>query len=96
VLLQRLRIYSYRLSLVTIVLALPIAVLALAHPFPLIADGHGGYSNSRNFSAITVALSVSPLALLFSVFASQWRGRLILSSIGVMLLSYLSLFTDGH
>jgi hypothetical protein len=96
VLLQQIRVWCYRFSLVTVVLALPAAVLALAHPFPLIADGHGGYSNSRNFSAVTAALCISALAFLFSIFSSRWRGRLILSSTALVLLSYLSLFTDGH
>lgn len=95
-LLSKLRIGCFWLSLATIALALPAAVLALAHPFPLIADGNGGYSNSRNFSAVTAALCASALAFLFSIFANQWRGRLILSSIALILLSYLSLFTDGH
>jgi hypothetical protein len=93
---QKITVWCYWLSLVTIVLALPTALLALAHPFPLIADGRGGYSNSLNFAAITAALCVSPLAFLFSIFASRWRGRLILSSIALVLLSCLSLFTDGH
>ena len=30
------------------------------------------------------------------MFSNQWRGRLILNSIALVLLSYLSLFTDGH
>jgi hypothetical protein len=95
-LLAKLRVWCFWLSLLTIALALPAAVLALAHPFPLIADGLGGYSNSRNFLALTAALCTSALAFLFSIFANQWRGRLILSSIALVLLSYLSLFTDGH
>lgn len=94
--LSKLRVWCSWLSLVTIALALPAAVLALAHPFPLIADGHGGYSNSWNFFAVTAALCASALAFLFSTFANQWRRRLILGSIALLLLSYLSLFIDGH
>jgi hypothetical protein len=96
VLLSKLRVWCFWVSLVTIALALPAALLALAHPFPLIEDGNGGYSNSRNFQAVTAALCASALAFLFSIFANRWRGRLVLSSIVLILLSYLSLFTDGH
>lgn len=91
-----LRLWCYRLCLATLALALPAALLALAHPFPLLADGRGGYSNSRNFSAVNAALCTSSLAFLFSIFSNRWRGRLVLSSIALVLLSYLSLFTDGH
>jgi hypothetical protein len=94
--LSRLRLWCFRLSVLTIALGSPAVMLALAHPFPLIADGQGGYSNSRNFWAVTASLFLSALSFLFSIFSNRWRGRLILSSIALILLSYLSLFTDGH
>lgn len=92
-----------KLALGLISLALLAALLALAHPFPLIEDGHGGfedghggYSNSPNFWTTVAALSTSGLAGLFSIFAGKWRGRLIVASVSMFLLSYLALFTDGH
>lgn len=92
----RFRYWCTRLSLVTMSVAALAIPLALMQPFSLITDGHGGYSNSRNFFAVMAALCASALACLFSVFANQWRGRLILGSIALVLLSYLALFTGGH
>jgi|GEM_PF-5854048 len=85
-----------KLALGLISLALLAALLALAHPFPLIEDGHGGYSNAPNFWTTVAALSTSGLAGLFSIFAGKWRGRLVAASVSMFLLSYLALFTDGH
>ena len=90
------RSWCTRLALGLISLALLEALVALAHPFPLIADGHGGYSNAPNFWTTVAALSTSSLAGLFSIFAGKWRGRLIVASVSMFLLSYLALFTDGH
>jgi hypothetical protein len=90
------RSWCTRLALGLISLALLEALVALAHPFPLIADGHGGYSNAPNFWTTVTALSTSGLAGLFSIFAGKWRGRLIVASVSMCLLSYLALFTDGH
>jgi hypothetical protein len=90
------RSWCTRLALGLISLALLEALVALAHPFPLIQDGHGGYSNSPNFWTTVAALSTSGLAGLFAIFAGKWRGRLIVASVSMFLLSYLALFTDGH
>lgn len=94
--LSNLRLWCFRLSVLMLVLGFPVVILALTHPFPLIADGQGGYSNSRNFSAVSASLFLSALSFVFSIFSNRWRGRLILSSIALILLSYLSLFSDGH
>ncbi len=70
--------------------------LALAHPFALISDGQGGYSDARNFDAMTAALSFSLLAFLFSIVSGKWRARLVVSSIGLFVLSYIAMLSNGH
>ena len=71
-------------------------MLAWTHPFALISDGQGGYSDSRNFYAMTAALGFSLLAVLFALISAKWRALLVLGSIGLFLLSYVAMLSNGH
>ena len=77
-------------------LALLAVVLALAHPFPLVSDGQGGYSDSRNFYAETAALGFSLLAIPFALVSAKQRVVLVLGSVGLFILSYVALLHNGH
>jgi hypothetical protein len=91
-----LRLWSFRLATITIPLALLAVGLALTHPFPLVSDGQGGYSDSRNFYAETAALGFSLLAILFALVSAKRRMLLVLGSIGLFLLSYVAMLSNGH
>ena len=94
--LARLRLWCFRLALITITLASIAVVLALTHPFALISDGQGGYSDSRNFYAMTAALGFSLLAFLFAIVAGKLRAQLVLGSIALFVLSYIAMLSNGH
>ena len=94
--LARLRLWCFRLALITITLGSIAVVLALTHPFALISDGQGGYSDARNFDAMTAALGFSLLALLSSIVSRKWRTLLVVSSIGLFVLSYIAMLSNGH
>ncbi len=90
------RPWCTRLALGLLAAASLETLLALVHPFPLLSDGRGGYSDAPNFWIVLAAFATSMLAGLFSLIADQWRGRLFCFSLALSLLSYLAMFTNGH
>ena len=85
--LAMLKFWSFRLATITVTLALLTVGLAWTHPFPLVSDGQGGYSDSRNFYAETAALGFSLLAVSFSLVSARRRMLLVLGSIGLFFTS---------
>jgi hypothetical protein len=90
------RPWCFRLALIAITIASTAVIVAWTHPFPLISDGQGGYSDARNFYAMTAALGFSLLALLFAVVSAKARTLLVLGSIGLFLLSCVAMLSNGH
>lgn len=94
--LATLRLWSFRFATTTIALASLAVGLAWGHPFPLVSDGQGGYSDSQNFYAETAALGFSLLAILFALVSTRRRMLLVLGSVGLFLLSYVAMLSNGH
>jgi hypothetical protein len=94
--LATLKLWSFRLATIAIALALSAVGLAWSHPFPLVSDGRGGYSDSRNFYAETAALGFSLLAGLFGLVSTKRRMLLVLGGIGLFLLSSVVMLSNGH
>ena len=94
--LSNVRVWCFRLALVAITIASTAVILAWTHPFPLISDGQGGYSDARNFYAMTAALGFSLLALLFAVVSAKARTLLVVGSVGLFLLSCVAMLSNGH
>jgi len=54
------------------------------NPFPLLPDGHGGYSNIRNSMLFDAGLFTAFLTVGLAIFG-QGRSRLLLTASGVVL-----------
>lgn len=72
-------------------------VCSWLHPFPLLSDGQGGYSDRRNFILSLAALYAAPLPILLAIFG-RGGARLLLAGSGFLLvvLAYGGLLSGGH
>ena len=66
------------------------------NPFPLLPDGHGGYSNIRNSMLFGAGLFTAFLAVGLAVFG-RGRSRLLLATSGLVLafVAFAALLSNG-
>lgn len=66
------------------------------NPFPLLADGRGGYSDARNFQLQTSALCAAVVAVILGFFG---RGRprllMICNGVALLVLAYFALLSNN-
>ena len=65
-------------------------------PFPLIPDGHGGYSDAWNSAALLTALTTALLTILSGFFGIR-SSRLLLSAAGFIqfVIAYAAMLQNG-
>lgn len=82
--------------LLSVISALTIAVSSL-QPFPLLADGRGGYSDGRNLALSSVAL-LAPLPVIPLATLGRGVARLLLLGNGclLVLLGFAAFLSRGH
>jgi hypothetical protein len=95
--LSRARLLLFRCGVLVGILCSATVVCSWFHPFPLLPDGQGGYSDKRNFMLSTVALFTAPLPMLLAIFG-RGAARLLLTGSGILLvvLAYRALLSNGH
>lgn len=72
-----------------------VVLISWFNPFPLLSDGHGGYSNIRNSMLLDAGL-VTALLTVLAIFG-RGRSRLLLAASGIVLafVAFAALLSNG-
>jgi len=81
--LSRGRLFLFRCGLLVSVLC-SLGISSWFHPFPLLSDGHGGYSDVRNVVLSMAALYSALPAIGLAIFG-RGAARLLLAGSGLLL-----------
>jgi hypothetical protein len=91
------RLVPFKFGLLLSILCSLATMCSWLHPFPQVPDGHGGYSDSRNFTLSTVALYAALVIIPLAIFGRD-SARLSLIGSGFLLaiVAYAALLSGGH
>jgi len=94
--LSRVRLTLFRCGLLMSIICSFMVFSSWFNPFPLLSDGHGGYSNIRNSMLFDAGLFTAFLTAGLAVFG-RGRSRLLLAASGLVLVfvAFAALLSNG-
>jgi hypothetical protein len=94
--LSKIRLALFRCGLVMSIICSFMVFSSWFNPFPLLSDGHGGYSNIRNSMLFDADLFAALLTVGLAIFG-RGRSRLFLAASGFVLAftAFAALLSNG-
>ena len=94
--LSKIRLTLFRCGLLMSIICSLMVLSSWFNPFPLLPDGHGGYSNIRNSMLFDAGVFTAFLTVGLAAFG-RGRSRLLLAASGIVLTSvaFVALLSNG-